>query len=149
MQLGDQIFESFENNKHTHGVFIDLSKAFDTVGHSILPRKIANKSYKGEKSKDRSRAASQIEYNSFKLIKKINNKLRDSHLWFSRRVNFLFLLYVNDLKKGSNILDPIMFAKKTNLFFTHQYLRYIFQIVNQELKNINQWFISNKLSPNT
>ena len=39
MELDDQIFESFENNKHTHGVFIDLSKVFDTVSYSILPKK--------------------------------------------------------------------------------------------------------------
>ena len=29
----------------------------------------------------------------------------------------LFLLYVNDLRRGSNILTPIMFADDTNLFF--------------------------------
>ena len=60
----------------------------------------------------------------------------------------LFLLYVNDLKNASNILDPIMLADDTNLFFTHNYIRYLFQVVNQELENINQWFISNKLSLN-
>ena len=31
----------------------------------------------------------------------------------------LFLLYVNDLKNASSILDPIMFAYDTNLFYTH------------------------------
>ena len=41
-----------------------------------------------------------------------------------------------------------MFADDTNLFFTHKDIRYLFQIVNQELENINQWFISNKLSLN-
>ena len=35
VQLVDQIIESFENNKYTLGVFIDLSKAFDTVDYSI------------------------------------------------------------------------------------------------------------------
>ena len=55
---------------------------------------------------------------------------------------------MNDLKNASNILDPIRFADDTNLFFTHKNIRYLYQIVNQELENINQWFVSNKLSLN-
>ena len=31
----------------------------------------------------------------------------------------LFLLYVNDLKNASSVLDPVMFADDTNLFYTH------------------------------
>ena len=60
----------------------------------------------------------------------------------------LFLLYVNDLENASNILDAIMFADESNLIFRHKDMRYLSQIVNQELENINQWFISNKLSLN-
>ena len=41
-----------------------------------------------------------------------------------------------------------MFADGINLCFTHKDIRYLFQIVNQELENINQWFFSNKLSLN-
>ena len=41
-----------------------------------------------------------------------------------------------------------MFADNTNFFFTHKDIRYLFQIVNQESENINQWFVSNKLSLN-
>ena len=39
VQLVDQITESFENNKYALGVFTDLSKAFDTVDHTILLKK--------------------------------------------------------------------------------------------------------------
>ena len=37
--LVDQIYESFENDKYTVGIFIDMSKAFDTVEHTILLKK--------------------------------------------------------------------------------------------------------------
>ena len=41
-----------------------------------------------------------------------------------------------------------MLADDTSVFFTHKDIRYLFQIVNQELENINQWFVSSKLSLN-
>ena len=59
----------------------------------------------------------------------------------------LFLLYVNDLKNASFVLDPIMFADDTNLFYTHSNMRKLFSTMNEELASINhQWFTSNKLS---
>ena len=38
MQLIDQINDKFENNCFALCIFIDLSKAFGTVGHQILIR---------------------------------------------------------------------------------------------------------------
>ena len=150
VQLVDQIIESFENNKYTLGVFIDLSKAFDTVDHSILLKKLELYGIT-----DRNHGWLKSYLSNRRQFFQINEKEKTSLETISCSVPqgsilgpLLFLLYVNDLKNASNILDPIMFADDTNLFFTHKDIRYLFQIVNQELENINQWFVSNKLSLN-
>ena len=41
-----------------------------------------------------------------------------------------------------------MFADGANLFFEHKDISILFSTVKRELQNINEWFISNKLSLN-
>ena len=149
VQLVDQIIESFENNQYTLGVFINLSKAFDTVDHSTLLKKLKLYSIT-----DRNYGWLKSYLSNRRQFVQINEKEKTSLETISYGVpqgsilgQLLFLLYVNDLKNASNLLDPIMFADDTNLFFTHKDIRYLHQIVNQELEN-NQWFVSNKLSLN-
>ena len=60
----------------------------------------------------------------------------------------LFLLYINNLPNVSNILDPIMFADDTNLFYSHHNIKELFTTVNKELQKLGDWFTSNKLSLN-
>ena len=60
----------------------------------------------------------------------------------------LFLLYVNDLHHASKVLDPIMFADDTNLFFSHSDINLLFEKMNKELTNVSNWFNANKLSLN-
>ena len=55
---------------------------------------------------------------------------------------------VNDLPSASNLLNTIMFAEDTNLYFEHKDMSVLFSTVNRELQNINEWFISYKLSLN-
>ena len=40
IQLVEEIYQNFEKNKYTLGVFIDLAKAFDTMDHKTLLRKM-------------------------------------------------------------------------------------------------------------
>ena len=60
----------------------------------------------------------------------------------------LFLIHINDLHEASNILDSVMFAYDTNLFYCHQNINDLFSTVNSELGCINQWFKANELSLN-
>ena len=60
----------------------------------------------------------------------------------------LFVLYINDLQLAVDLLDPIMFADNTNLFYSNKDINTVFLKVNDELQKINQWFISDKLSLN-
>ena len=56
----------------------------------------------------------------------------------------LFLVYVNDLNKASDVLDTIMFD--TN--YSHQNKKTLFATVNSEFQMICGWFRANKFSLN-
>ena len=60
----------------------------------------------------------------------------------------LFIVYINDLYRASNILKPIMFADDTNLFCLGKHIKTLFQTANTELEKIAIWFQANKLSLN-
>ena len=60
----------------------------------------------------------------------------------------LFLIFVNDLHKLTKYFDPIMFSDDTNLFYSHKNIKTFFQIVNSELRLVNEWFLANKISLN-
>ena len=60
----------------------------------------------------------------------------------------LFLSYAKDLKNSSSVLDPIMFADATNLFYTHSNIQKLFSTMNEELASIDEWFTSNQVSLN-
>ena len=150
VQLVGQILESFEYNKYTLGVFIDFSKAFDKVNHSILLKKlelygVTNRNHSWFKN-DLSNRKQFIQINSEE-----NTELETITCGVPQGSilgPLLFLLYVNDQKNASNLLDPIMFADDTSLFLTHKDISYLSETANLQLERINQWFISNKLSLN-
>ena len=58
----------------------------------------------------------------------------------------IFRIFVNDLKNPFKLIDPIMFADDTNLFYTNKNIKVLFETVNKELHYVDEWFIANKLS---
>ena len=126
-------------------MFVDLSKAFDTVDHQILIKKkyygIAGNNLRWFENhfKDQKQFIS-FEHNSTKKAIVTCDVPQGSILGL-----LLFLLYVNDLHHASKLLNPILFADDTNLFFSHRDIDILFEKMNKELRNISNWFNVYKL----
>ena len=149
LQLTQDIISSFEKGEYTLGVFIDLSKAFDTVNIRFLLKKLqyygidgtALEWFKSYLSNRKQYISSQDILESWLDI--IYGVPQGSIL----RPLF-FLIYVNDLFKVSSPLMEVMLADDTSLFLSRKNIDTLFVIMNIELENVSMWFKSNKLSLN-
>ena len=125
--------------RYSSSVFIDLPKAFDTVRHSIILKKLE---IYGIYIKNLE--CFKIYLRNRKQYIQSDDKNKTDILLVTRGVpqgsileSLLFLLYVNDLPNASKILDPIMFADDTNLIFSNCDIPVLFATVNSELNKIN------------
>ena len=60
----------------------------------------------------------------------------------------LFIIYINDFSRASYLLFSILFADDTSVFIGGTHYDKIIDILNTELKRIDIWLKSNKLSIN-
>ena len=145
----EKISSAIDNKEISVGIFIDLSKAFDTVNHEILLDKLRYFGIRG------------LAYNWFASY--LNNRqqfVQFNDTSSSRHVikcgvpqgsilgPLLFLLYINDLCNVSQVLDFILFADDTNIFFSHKDKYILEKTVNDELLKLTGWCLANKLSIN-
>ena len=149
MILLDKIYDSFNDNKHVVGIFLDLRKAFDTIDHGILLKKLYKYGIRGV-------ALNWIEnYLSCRkqFVSYLNTESDSQPITCgvpqgSILGPLLFILYINDLANISNEIFPILFADDSNLFFSGKNLTETINLVNAELIKVYQWLNLNKLSLN-
>ena len=149
IELINSTYDSFNQNKYTLGVFIDLSKAFNTVDHNILIDKlnlcvIKNNSLKWFSSY----LSNRKQFIQAGAIKTSNLNIICGGPQGSILGPLLFVIYVNDLCNVSKIFEPIIFADDTNLFFSHKNIKELFHNANLELSKVFKWFNASRLSLN-
>ena len=60
----------------------------------------------------------------------------------------LFIIYMNDFSRSSDLLFSILFADDTSVFIEGTHFDDITQVLNLELENVNSWLKANKLTVN-
>ena len=145
--LTEIIKQTIDKGNYGCGVFIDLKKAFDTVNHSILLKKLEHYGVRGILSQwFWSYLSGRQQHVS------VAGNLSES-LEISCGVPqgsvlgpLLFLLYINDLPKISNNLTFFLFADDTNIYYESSSLLDIQKSVNKQLRIVRKWLESNRLA---
>ena len=153
-ELIGTILKNQEENKLTIGVFIDLSKAFDTLSHDILLRKL----YKyGIRGTTLNWFESYLSNRSMRV--KIQNNIGEMEYSTYYPLTYgtpqgsclgplLFLIFINDLHYSVTYGTSLLFADDTTILHSHKNLRYLKWTVETDLSNLMDWFKANKLTLN-
>ena len=149
MVLVHKITSEIDNSNMVLGVFLILSKAFDTVDHHILLCKLYKYGLRGPCHKwFQSYLCNRKQYVSFINVESDFLVVKCGVPQGSILGPLLFLLYVNDICNISDILFPILFADDTNVFVSGRDINHMMNTMNIELKKIWSWLNTNKLSLN-
>jgi len=142
-------YESLDGKGVLVSVFLDFSKAFDTVNHVILLSKldrlgvrgIANewfKSYLTERKQ-------YVSINNFlSPVKTMSLGVPQGSILGP----ILFLLYINDMARSTTRLKLVHFADDTTAIFSSRDADSVASVMNDELLKVNKWLSANRLSLN-
>lgn len=141
--------DAMENKMSTIGVFLDLSKAFDTINHKILLRKLDFYGIRGTAlewfTSYFNNRSQYVRYHN-KESKTLSVKCGVPQ--GSVLGPLLFLIYVNDLPDSLTRVNSILFADDTSVYMSSMNIKELYTEMNAELKILSDWFRANKLSLN-
>ena len=131
------------------GVFLDLTKAFDTLDHEILFAKLE---HYGIRDVALQWIKSYFSYR--RQFVRINQTCSSTQTikcgvpQGSILGRLFFILYINDHPRASKLTESLLFADDTSIFFLNSNPNYFENVLNNELINIDVWLKCKRLSIN-
>ena len=154
-QMVGNLLKNLERKKNSVCVLLDLTKAFDTIEHSIMLKKLDLYGIRG---------TALSWFRSYLSDRRLRVKCRTTSTGIDTLSDkyivkygtpqgsclgpLIFLIFVNDLHLHLTDSVCIQFADDTTLVFAHRNLKYLRFCVELELCTIRDWFHANKLTLN-
>jgi hypothetical protein len=155
LEIVDRLMTEMDKNETPINIYLDLSKAFDTLDHNTLIQKLEYYGIKGNNlalfQNYLTERKQYVEFNNTKSeMLEINTGVPQGSILGP----LLFIIYINDMSKVSKIFAFIIYADDTTLssilsaFKARTNQVNIETKINNELSKICIWLTVNKLSLN-
>ena len=149
IHMTEAIRSALDSGSVTCGIFVDFQKAFDTVNHDILLKKLEHYGFRGIINNwfrsYLTNRKQKVVINGFESESKdlLHGVPQGSVLG-----PILFLIYINDLHRCIKYSTTYHFADDTNLLHISKNYKTLEKKVNYDLFSLHKWLTANKISLN-